>query len=48
MSPKDEPFEISQEWREAIARRCRGIDEGAVTLIPGDQVLKEAIDGLRR
>jgi len=42
----DEPFEVSAEWREEIARRCREIDEGVVDLIPGDQVLKEAAEGL--
>lgn len=43
----DEAFEVSQEWREEIARRCREIDEGKVDLIPGDQVLKEAAERLR-
>lgn len=36
----DEPFELSDEWRQEIARRCREIDEGAVDLVPADQVLK--------
>jgi putative addiction module component (TIGR02574 family) len=43
----DEPFEISPEWREEIVRRCREIDEGETTLISGDQVLREAAEGLR-
>jgi len=43
----DEPFEISEEWRREIARRCREIDEGEVELIPGDQVLREAAEGLK-
>ena len=43
----DEPFKISQEWKEEIARRCREIDEGTVDLIPGDEVLKEAAERLR-
>ncbi len=38
----EEPFEVSSEWREEIARRCREIDEGTVELIPGEDVLKEA------
>lgn len=38
----EEPFEVSTEWREEIARRCREIDEGTVELIPGEDVLKEA------
>lgn len=42
----DEPFEVSSEWREEIARRCREIDEHVVTLIPGEEVLKEAAQGL--
>lgn len=43
----DEPFEISEQWSREIARRCREIDEGVVDLIPGDQVLKEAGEGLK-
>ncbi len=37
----DEPFELSDEWRQEIARRCREIDQGAVDLVPADRVLKE-------
>jgi putative addiction module component (TIGR02574 family) len=44
----EEPFEISNEWREEIARRCREIDEGTAELIPGEEVLKEAARELRR
>jgi putative addiction module component (TIGR02574 family) len=43
----EEPFEVSSEWREEIARRCREIDEGTVELIPGEDVLKEAAKELR-
>jgi putative addiction module component (TIGR02574 family) len=43
----DEPFELSDEWRQEIARRCREIDQGAVDLVPADQVLKEAGEGLQ-
>ena len=42
----EEPFEVSSEWREEIARRCREIDADTANLIPGDQVLKEAGGGL--
>ena len=42
----EEPFEVSSEWRDEIARRCREIDAGTASLIPGDQVLKEASGGL--
>jgi hypothetical protein len=40
MNPKTQ--DVSSEWKEEIARRCREIDEGAVELIPGEEVLKEA------
>jgi putative addiction module component (TIGR02574 family) len=42
----EEPFEVSSEWKEEIARRCREIDEGTVELIPGEDVLKEAAEEL--
>ena len=42
----EEPFEVSSEWREEIARRCREIDEGKADLIPGEKVLKEAAEEL--
>lgn len=32
-------FEVSDEWREEIRRRCEAIDQGTTELIPGDQVL---------
>jgi putative addiction module component (TIGR02574 family) len=44
----DEPFELSEEWRQEIARRCREIDKGTVDLVPADQVLKEAGEGLQK
>lgn len=43
----EEPFELSEEWQQEIARRCREIDEGEVDLIPGDKVLREAAEGLQ-
>jgi putative addiction module component (TIGR02574 family) len=39
----EEPFELSQEWKAEIERRCQDIDNGTVQLIPGDQVVKDAI-----
>jgi putative addiction module component (TIGR02574 family) len=42
----DEPIELTDEWREEIARRCRELDEGAAILIPANQVLKEAGESL--
>jgi putative addiction module component (TIGR02574 family) len=44
----EEPFEISNEWKEEIARRCREIDDGTAELIPGEEVLKEAERELQR
>lgn len=32
-------FEVSDQWRRELARRCAEIDSNAVALIPGDQVL---------
>jgi len=32
-------FEVSQQWRQELARRCAQIDAGDVALIPGDSVL---------
>lgn len=37
----DDPFELTDGWPEEIARRCRELDQGAVDLVPADQVLKE-------
>jgi putative addiction module component (TIGR02574 family) len=38
----DEDFEVDAQWREEIRRRCTELDRGAVSLIPGEQVLDEA------
>lgn len=43
----EEPFEVSPEWKQEIARRCREIDEGTVELIPADEVFREARERLR-
>ncbi len=40
-------FEINHEWVVEITRRCREIDEGAVGLIPGEDVFKEAAKELQ-
>jgi len=44
----EQPFELSQEWQAEVERRCQDIDNGTVQLIPGDQVLKEAIARLEK
>ena len=41
----EEPFEVSQEWREEIERRCREIDAGAADLLPAGDVPKETVAG---
>ena len=43
----EEPFELSDEWKTEIARRCREIDDGTAELIPADKVFKEAKKRLR-
>ena len=44
----EEPLELSKKWKEEIERRCQGIDNGSVQLIPGDQVLIEAAMRLKQ
>ena len=44
----EEPFEISAEWKKEIERRCQEIDNRRAQLIPGDQVLKDAVARLKR
>ena len=44
----EEPFELSDAWKEEIARRRREVETGAVELIPSEIVLKEAAERLRR
>lgn len=34
----DEPLELSAEWREELARRCKEIDAGTVELLDADKV----------
>jgi hypothetical protein len=33
--------EVSEEWREEIRRRCAAIDQGAVALAHGEQVIAD-------
>lgn len=33
--------DVSGEWREEIRRRCEAIDQDAIDLVPGDQVLAD-------
>jgi putative addiction module component (TIGR02574 family) len=39
--------ELAAEWRAEIARRVAEIDAGAVDLIPGDVVFREAFERLQ-
>lgn len=32
-------FRISDAWRREIDKRCREIDEGKVTLVPGEEAM---------
>jgi putative addiction module component (TIGR02574 family) len=43
----EEPFELSDEWKAEMARRCREVDQGTAELIPAETVLKEAKKRLR-
>jgi hypothetical protein len=40
-------LEFEAEWIEEVERRAREIDEGVVETIPGDQVIREALDRLK-
>lgn len=40
-------LEFEAEWIEEIERRAREIEEGTVETIPGDQVIREALDRLK-
>jgi putative addiction module component (TIGR02574 family) len=38
----DDSVEISPEWKKEIEKRCKEIDQGAVDLIPGEEVFRNA------
>ena len=38
----DKDFEISEEWKHEIERRCEEIDNGSVTLKDADEVFASA------
>jgi len=40
-------LEYESEWAEEADRRAREIREGRVDTVPGDEVLKEALDRLK-
>ena len=44
----EEPFELSEAWKEEIARRRREAETGAVELIPAETVRKDAAERLRQ
>ena len=41
-----EAFEISEEWKTEIEKRCTDIDEGKVVLKEADDVFQSAMDAL--
>lgn len=41
----DDEFEMSPEWKTEIDRRVREIDEGAVQLIPADDLFARMRNG---
>jgi hypothetical protein len=44
---QDESAEISPEWREEVARRCREIDEQLVELTSAETVMARAYSALQ-
>lgn len=43
----EESGELTPEWQEEVARRCREIDERMVELIPAETVLTRAYASLK-
>jgi len=43
----EEPFELSEAWKQEIARRCREIEDGTVELVPAETVLEKAAERLQ-
>jgi putative addiction module component (TIGR02574 family) len=41
-----EGLDLSPQWKEEVARRCRELDEGIVALIPGEKVFDEVLKAL--
>ncbi len=39
---KEDNFQVSNEWKSEITRRCKEIDEGRATLTDADQVFAKA------
>ncbi|HEW79064.1 MAG TPA: addiction module antitoxin RelB [Phycisphaerales bacterium] len=42
----DQDFQLSEEWKGEIKRRCKEIDDGLVELIPAEKVLNKAFSQL--
>ena len=38
----EKSFDLSDEWKEEISKRCRQIDEDEIQLTPSDQIFAEA------
>jgi hypothetical protein len=47
LSSMESRLEFEAEWIEEIEHRAREFDEGLVETIPGDQVIREALDRLK-
>ena len=47
LSSLESELEFEAEWIEEVERRAKEIDEGTVETIPGDQVIREALDRLK-
>jgi hypothetical protein len=43
----EESGEVTPEWREEIARRCREIDDELVELLPAETALARAYSALK-
>jgi len=43
----EESGELSPEWEEEVARRCREIDEGLVELVPAETVMARAYSAIK-
>ncbi len=41
-----EVFEISEEWKTEIEKRCADVDEGRVVLKEAEEVFQSAMDAL--